>query len=274
MIIGPEKDHRDREKGLLVYPVISRRSGGLSIGINLFPDTKVCSFDCPYCEVFPFTARQGFSLPLMEADLMKSLFRAGKQEIPVRDICFSGNGEPSVSPHFSSALRAAFCIRDREVPDAELVLITNGTGLIEDEIFEQLRQAALKDKGLCIWLKLDAGTPGWYKTINRSSISYGAMIEKIKAFAVCAPLTLQTMICSINNLAPSPEEGQAWEALVLDLASSAMELRGVQIYGKARPAPEDPYASALPINFLEARAASLRAVFDSAGINVPVMVYP
>ena len=33
-----------------VYPVISRRSGGLSIGINLNPD-KVCNFDCVYCEV-------------------------------------------------------------------------------------------------------------------------------------------------------------------------------------------------------------------------------
>src|SRR5258708_3430933 len=33
-----------------VYPVISRRSRGLSIGVNLNPD-KVCNFDCVYCEV-------------------------------------------------------------------------------------------------------------------------------------------------------------------------------------------------------------------------------
>ena len=32
------------------YPVISRRSGGLSIGINLNPDTA-CNFDCIYCQV-------------------------------------------------------------------------------------------------------------------------------------------------------------------------------------------------------------------------------
>src|SRR3954471_24333804 len=31
-----------------VYPVISRRSKGLSIGVNLNPD-KVCNFDCVYC---------------------------------------------------------------------------------------------------------------------------------------------------------------------------------------------------------------------------------
>ena len=33
-----------------VYPVISRRSCGLSIGINLSPD-KRCTFDCVYCSV-------------------------------------------------------------------------------------------------------------------------------------------------------------------------------------------------------------------------------
>src|SRR5437868_7086142 len=31
-----------------VYPVISRRSKGLSVGVNLNPD-KVCNFDCVYC---------------------------------------------------------------------------------------------------------------------------------------------------------------------------------------------------------------------------------
>jgi len=33
-----------------VYPVISRRSQGVSIGINLNID-KACNFDCPYCQV-------------------------------------------------------------------------------------------------------------------------------------------------------------------------------------------------------------------------------
>src|SRR3989304_8265445 len=33
-----------------IYPVISRRSGGLSIGINLNPDAA-CNFDCIYCQV-------------------------------------------------------------------------------------------------------------------------------------------------------------------------------------------------------------------------------
>ena len=38
------------EQNRFVYPVLSRRSGGISIGVNLNPD-KVCNFDCIYCQV-------------------------------------------------------------------------------------------------------------------------------------------------------------------------------------------------------------------------------
>jgi histidinol dehydrogenase len=58
--ITPVENHREREKGIIVYPVYSRRSGGLSVGINLFPDKKQCPFDCPYCEVFRFQLTPSF----------------------------------------------------------------------------------------------------------------------------------------------------------------------------------------------------------------------
>jgi len=265
-------DRRKREKGVLVYPAYSRRSGGFSAGINLFPDKKQCSFDCPYCEVFPFGANCAYSLPLMEAALEETLAEAGMQGIRVRDICFSGNGEPTMSPHFHAALEAAFRVRSREAPKADLVLITNGSGLLDGETFDLLRSFALR--GLRIWLKLDAGTEGWYRAMNRSAIPFERLLERIRAFVKCAPLLLQTMVCAVNGSAPPPDENTAWVALVAELASSAADLQGVQIYGKARPAPEDPLAEALPLEFLEERAVSLRISLALTGKDVPVMVYP
>src|SRR5215813_8926342 len=45
------RDHRRTfEDNLYVYAVVSRRSKGVSIGINLNPD-KICNFDCVYCQV-------------------------------------------------------------------------------------------------------------------------------------------------------------------------------------------------------------------------------
>jgi histidinol dehydrogenase len=100
---GGISNHRSREEGLIVYPVYSRRSGGLSIGVNLYPDRKRCNLDCRYCEVFPFGTEVGFSLAAMESGLRKAISRAKERGADIRDICFSGNGEPTISPHFEEA---------------------------------------------------------------------------------------------------------------------------------------------------------------------------
>ena len=294
---APVGDHEGREKGLIVYPVYSRRSGGLSVGVNLFPDKKSCIFDCPYCEVFPFspgTARRQNALSpgQMEEDLRDAIATALERKIPVKDICFSGNGEPTMSPYFPEALERAGRVRTELVNAAELVLITNGTGLLDERLFSLLRSAALGmlcPPGLNIWLKLDAGTPQWYKKMNRCDIPFEKIVEKIEKFASCAPVTLQTMICAVDGEAPPPEEADAWEKLVLKLAVAAaaesalspagLSLRKVQIYGKARPSPEDPKATALPLEYLEKRGLSLRAAAAAeAGVLLgpapKVEVYP
>jgi histidinol dehydrogenase len=280
-LIGPVEDHRGREGGLLVYPVYSRRSGGLSLGINLFPDRKLCSFDCPYCEVFPFETGFRFSPEFMGKALTAALHRFRNREVPVRDICFSGNGEPTISPHFAEALEIAVKIRDTAAPGTALVLITNGTGLLNDRIFELLHRAAAGPPGLCVWLKLDAGTEDWYARMNRSSVPFTALIKGIREFVDMAPATIQTMLCAVGGREPPPEEALAWERLVTELArlgdGRKTGVRRVQIYGKARPAPEDPLARPLPPSHAEARAASLRSALAVPSLpprdSVPVEVF-
>jgi histidinol dehydrogenase len=276
--IPPITNHRQREKGVLVYPVYSRRSGGLSVGINLFPDKKSCPFDCPYCEVFPFASSAAFSPEQMEIDLRTAIAAALERNVAVKDICFSGNGEPSLSPAFGEALKLAGRVRGELAPAAELVLITNGAGLLQTQTFSLLREAAAGPLALNIWLKLDAGTPGWYQQINRTAIPFEKITTKIKEFIACAPVTIQTMLCAIDGNAPPPEEARAWETLTCELAVTAANgtgggIRKVQIYGKARPAPEDPKTAPLPAAYLEERAASLRRVFAAKNIITPIEVY-
>ncbi|GHV76468.1 hypothetical protein AGMMS49942_12890 [Spirochaetia bacterium] len=268
MNIGSIENHRGREGGALVYPVYSRRSGGLSLGVNLFPDAKVCTFDCPYCEVFPFKTDISFSVDPMAAALRGVIAEARARREAVRDICFSGNGEPTISPHFPAALLAAAKIRDELVPDAALVVITNGTGLLNAQTFELLRHAAT-GLALKLWLKLDAGTEDWYAKMDRSAVLFDRLIAAIKAFAAIAPFTIQTMLCAINGAPPPAEEAAAWERLLRELAAPG-HLTGVQIYGKARPSPGLD-ASPVPAAVLETRAASLRAVLPE---SIPVEVFP
>ena len=270
---SPVENHREREKGVLVYPVYSRRSGGLSVGINLFPDQKNCPFDCPYCEVFPFSTNAVFSLRQMEDDLRAVIADAIKRNIPVKDICFSGNGEPSLSPDFPEALKLAGRARGEMVPQAKLVLITNGAGLLQPELFSLLQDAA-NSLALDIWLKLDAGTPHWYQLINQTKIPHDKLVAKIKEFAALAPFTVQTMLCSVDGKVPPSEEARAWESLVLELAAIAgAGIRKIQIYGKARPSPDDPKARELPLAYLEERAASLKQALGGSA-QIPIEIFP
>ena len=271
---APVENHREREKGVIVYPVYSRRSGGLSIGVNLFPDRKSCPFDCPYCEVFPFSANAVFSFEQMRDDLRNAVTTAIKQDITVKDICFSGNGEPSMSAFFPEALKLAANIRSELAPCAKLVLITNGAGLLQPQIFSLLADSAKGEIALDIWLKLDAGTPQWYEKINRCGIAFTELTAKIKEFVRRAPVTIQTMLCAIDGEGPPFEEEKAWEQLTAQIAAEGKGfINKVQIYGKARPAPEDPKASALPFEYLEKRASSLKNVFTKNSIQVPVEIY-
>jgi histidinol dehydrogenase len=277
IVIGPVENHRSREGGAMVYPVYSRRSKGLSVGINLFPDRKVCSFDCPYCEVFPFKTDIRFSLETMKGALRSAIIQAKDQGIAVRDICFSGNGEPTMSPFFPEALEAVSAIRDELAREADLVLITNGTFLLDEALFEFLRRAAgtCPGPGLHIWLKLDAGTEAWYQEIDRSGVPFDRLMGRMRDFAALAPFTIQTMLCKVRGETPSPEEGRAWVRFVAELAAlEGPGLRGVQLYGKARPAPEDPLAQDLGEAFLEERAASLRAALDSRGKPLLIETFP
>jgi histidinol dehydrogenase len=287
---GSVKNHRGREKGSLIYPVFSRRSRGLSIGVNLFPSGKVCNYDCPYCEVFPFASETVFSVEQMEEELLISIADFSKQTEPIRDICFSGNGEPSLSPLFPTALEKALRIRDTLIPSTAVVLITNGTGLLDDAVYNLLEE---KSKvGLSIWLKIDAGTEDWFNKINsplnlgpsgqqmppcqqtqQQSSGFEKLITRIKSFVCASPCIIQTMICKVDGLPPPLCEEQAWLTLIGDIARQG-SLKGVHIYGKARPGPKDPLAQALDTAVLENRANALSGALREAACTVPVEVFP
>jgi histidinol dehydrogenase len=245
----------------------------------------------------------------MEGALRSTLTEAAEREIPVRDICFSGNGEPTMSAHFQEALEASARIRDEAVPEAALVVITNATGLLNAGTFDFLWKAAALGTaagamGLQIWLKLDAGTPAWYEQMDRSRVPFAALIEKIQEFVRLAPVTIQTMICAVGGRAAPAEEEAAWVHLAAGLCNGAGSngvifnsngvvgssnsvvcnsnsvvggndgaagVQAVQIYGKARPAPEDPLAESLPVSVLENRAALLRGALKT---SIPIEVFP
>lgn len=213
-----------------VYPVLSRRAGGLSVGINLNLD-KGCNYDCIYCQVDRTgSALSGLLAPFPEGGLPAGVVRelgllfdaldTGRffslppfDRVPerfrvVRDVAFSGDGEPTLSPDFretASAVRTFLSGRARVGSPPLLRLITNGTGLFSRTARTFVRETFLDPGPGEIWLKLDCGDPEHFSAVNRSTLSYARMMEGLEEIALELPVTVQTMV--LDYLPPSGASG-------------------------------------------------------------------
>ena len=139
-----QRDHRRTfPDNLYVYAVVSRRSKGVSIGINLNPD-KICNFDCVYCQVdrktVPLVKDVNVQRLLQEVEGMLDLVASGElfdierfHDTPpalrrLNDIAFSGDGEPTTCLDFLPIVEAVAEIKMRRgLETVKLVLITNAS---------------------------------------------------------------------------------------------------------------------------------------------------
>src|SRR5437879_5523892 len=135
------KDHsRDTAGFTYVYPVVSRRAGGVSVGINLNPN-NACNWRCVYCQVPDLIrgAAPDLDLAQLEAELaaqLEDIISGGfmQQHVPegmrrLNDIALSGNGEPTTSHQFAEVIEciARQMARFDLIGKIKLVLITNGS---------------------------------------------------------------------------------------------------------------------------------------------------
>src|SRR5579884_2724288 len=201
--------HRDHRRSFAdnryVYALVSRRSRGVSVGLNLNPD-KVCNFDCVYCQVDRTTpgAEGGVDLDVLARELDDVLtrircgaffederFRSTPPELRrLNDIAFSGDGEPTTCPRFAAAVDVAAAARRRHGLDAvKLVLITNATVLQRPAVVEGLRTLAANNGE--VWAKLEAGTEAYYQRVERTTVPLRRVVDNITPAARLAHRVLQ-----------------------------------------------------------------------------------
>ncbi|HSI85150.1 MAG: radical SAM protein [Candidatus Methylacidiphilales bacterium] len=264
-------DHRRAwDEFFYVYPVISRRSQGVSIGVNLNPD-KACNFDCVYCEVdrrTPYRVKL-VDLPVLGAELEAMLeIRASGQLFErepfasapaawrrLNDIAFSGDGEPTTCAVFEQAVDLTFRLRDKHEPAAKLVLISDSTCFNRPNVQAGLRR--MMEGPYEVWAKLDAGTEPYYQLVNRSRVPFDRVLKNIADTAQWCPLYIQSLFLRVHGLPPSAEEIEAYAGRVNDIVAKGGRIRGLQLYTVARPTPE-AWATALSNPELDAIAARLK----------------
>ncbi|MAY81248.1 MAG: radical SAM protein [Deltaproteobacteria bacterium] len=253
------KDHR-RVLGdnRYVYAVVSRRVGGLSIGINLNPD-KACNFDCPYCQVdrtVPGGDRQ-IDLAVLSAELDALLamvvagdlwshapFDTAAPELRrVGDISFAGDGEPTAAPGFAAAVQAVVDVRARyDLEAVPLSLLTNATLFHLPKVVAGLD--VLADAGGQIWAKLDAGTEGWFHRVDGTTMSFERVLSNIQWASERYPVLIQSMFHAFDGVGPTDTEVESWAGRLRDIVAGDGTLIGVQVYTVARE-PADPSVTAL-----------------------------
>lgn len=266
------KHDRDCAGLTYVYPVLSRRAGGVSVGINLNPN-KACNWHCVYCQV-PDLVRggpqpvdlaqleqelRGFLHDLVQGDWLQHFAPEGARVI--RDLAFSGNGEPTAAAEFAAAvalvvrLRSEFGLDAGETP-VTLRLITNGSLLARPQVQQGIRQLAAA--GGEVWFKLDAGTRAGIERINGVRLDPARVARDLACCARLCRTWVQTCMFRWDGMAPAEAEIEAW----LDVLQQAgpEHLAGVLLYGLARPSmqPEASRLGALTADELQAIAARMR----------------
>ncbi len=254
-----------------VYPVISRRSRGLSIGINLNPD-KRCNFDCVYCEVDRRTPGRAetVNLPQLREELawlVRYALEGGLatqpkfNEVPemtrvVRDIAFSGDGEPTMVPNFDECVRVAIEVKQEfHLDDTKLVLITDSAGL--DKLTVKRGLELMDGSRGEFWCKLDAGTEPYYRRVNRSNVKFERILANLLETARARPIIIQTLFLKIDGTPMPAAELEAYCGRLKDLTAGGAWIHEVHAYTIARPTPE-PWATRLTAVELETIAAEVR----------------
>jgi wyosine [tRNA(Phe)-imidazoG37] synthetase (radical SAM superfamily) len=275
-ILTPQDHDRDSAGMTYVYPVVSRRAKGVSIGINLNPN-NACNWRCIYCQVPDLTrgAAPEIDLTKLEDELRTMLHEAlhgnfMQQRVPeearrLEDIAFSGNGEPTSSAEFS----AAIAIVERVLREFDLLgkltvrLITNGSLIEKAGVLDAIRHLGQLNGE--IWFKVDAATTDGIARINDVRLNPQGVVERLQLCAQACPTWVQTCVFALDGEPPSAPEIAAYIEL---LQQTSTTIAGVHLYGLARPSmqAEAPRLSRLSEDWMHTLADCIR----ERGITVHV----
>lgn len=266
-------EHSRDSAGLLyVYPVVSRRAGGVSVGINLNPN-NACNWRCIYCQVPDL--RRGpaprVDLARLESELRDFLEqvlrgRFMQERVPagarrLNDIAISGNGEPTTSRQFPEVIELIGRLRAEAgvPPGVKLVLITNGSMAGRSAVQEGIaRMAQLNGE---VWFKVDSATRQGMLRVNGVRGNPDTVIENLRAVSGLCPTWIQTCVFSLDGAPPHGEERAAYLGFVERCVRERLPLQGVLLYGLARPSlqPEAARLAPLPAPWLEHFAREIEA---------------
>ena len=275
-------DHsRERVGHKYVYPVISRRSGGLSVGINLNTN-NACNWRCIYCQVPNLTRGsappvnlkalqtelEGFLTSILNGDFYKAE-KIPKELQKIQDIAISGNGEPTTADEFEQVIEVIELVLMNLslLNKTKCILITNGSLVNREYVQKGLKKLALINGE--IWFKVDSATTEGINRINQVSGNELSALKRLDIAAKHCPTYIQTCVFTFEGKKPLEDDKKAYIELLQEAVNRNIPLKGVYLYGVERPPllPESANKiSKLPEDWLTSFAEEIRNI----GISVKV----
>lgn len=219
-------------------PIISRRLG-VSLGINLLPNnTKLCSFDCIYCECGwnPDRKSNPVILPKRQevlSQLRQKLLEMQQMEQLPDVITFAGNGEPTLHPQFEAIIDDTIQLRNELSPKSRIAVLSNATMLHKKSVVASLKR--VEDN----ILKLDSAILDTILLINKPVGRFDLVkltnhLIKFKGELIIQTMFLRGTINGVEFDNTTDWEVSSWIALLKEIKP-----RSVMIYSLARDTPAD-----------------------------------
>ncbi len=242
-------DHdRDAAGMVYVYPVVSRRAGGVSVGINLNPN-NACNWHCAYCQV-PGLKRgvaPKIDLKLLRSELHSMLNDILNGDFMIQrvlegsrklcDIAISGNGEPTSSSEFDRVVEIIVEVMQSFQLTVPLRLITNGSYVHKPHVQDGLKLMA-ENHGE-VWMKVDAVDESAILRINGIKLDAARLRSQVESVATLCPTWIQTCLMAWDDLPPSEAEVKGYIDFIASLKQSGIPIQAVLLYGIARPSMQE-----------------------------------
>ncbi len=251
-----------------IYPVVSRRAEGVSLGINLNTN-NACNWRCVYCQVEGLLRGkpEAIDLARLESELESMLHwilrgdfianHAPEGLQRLNDLCLSGNGESTLAPEFLTVCEIIARLRQRcAVPQAvKTILISNGSEMHKAEIQQGLRIIAANSGE--VWFKIDRATGPGIAQVNQVNLQLSGVVERFKLAAACCPIMVQSCWFKTAGQDPEEEEVTSFIALIREIKDY---VSGVLLYSTARnpQLPEGQGISQVSLEFLAQMAQQLQ----------------
>lgn len=266
-----ESHPRSFQQNRYVYPVLSRRSRGISVGVNLNLD-KVCNFHCVYCQVnrTEMGCKETIEIDRLADELSAAVELVGSGRIfdhppfertpaemrRLNDIALSGDGEPTTCRNFDEVVAVCAEVRRRHgLDDVKIVLITNASAFHRDRVRRGLE--ILDANGGEIWAKLDAGTEDYFRLVARSRVRFRRILDNLREAALRRPIVIQSLFMRLHGEPPSQAEQDAYCDRLREIATAGGQIKLVQVHTIARP-PAESWAGALSSAEVDAIAERIR----------------